>query len=57
MVLVRSMDSVQRLPPGLQGSNALTLTIPQARVGLRKGGTEAQGCLSQLGCLCLGALA
>ncbi|PSC76135.1 TPR and ankyrin repeat-containing 1-like isoform A [Micractinium conductrix] len=31
VVLVRSMDSVQRLPPGLQGSNALTLTIPQSK--------------------------
>ena len=29
VVLVRSMDSVERLPEGLRDSNALVLTVPQ----------------------------
>jgi hypothetical protein len=59
VVLVRSMDSVDRLPPGLRDSNALVLTVPQAKGlefdGARSrrlpGPTPAEALLPAPGCL------
>lgn len=47
VVLVRSMDSAERLPEGLRDSNALVLTVPQVGLARRGWRSHAAGWLAQ----------